>query len=126
MLTQDELKLYGAIQKQMRDDTEDLLTDAEYEQLSIIRFWLDKFDAWQSLKKPDEVHPQVAEVARKYRGMILDAMSKERHSRIRQSGMLERIKNIVLEWEQEGGGKVRIEASKEKTVEAKVIEDADG
>ena len=116
-LTQDERDRYNRIRKQLELDIKSQLTQTEYEQIAVIRFWLDAYDAWAHGKEPDKIPHQVQEVARKYRAMLIEFMSTERRG-TQQSGTLDTVKRLVLEMERAGGGTIKIEATKgPKTVD---------
>lgn len=132
-ITDEERGFYAALIARMRSETSDSMSEAEYEQLAVIRLWLDRFDAWQAGLRdesgnpsPERVPANLAEVARKYRAMLLEAFRTERQMAGSKSDVLDRVKKIVLQWETEGGGKVKIEATKGRVMDAEVVTDADG
>lgn len=126
MLTSDERHLYERFIKQLVEETGDALTSAEYEQLAVIRFWLDRYDAWATGKKPDEITSSVAEVARRYRGMLIEALERERDRATKKSDRFDQVKRFALELEKDGE-LILIQGKREKIVDvdAKEVKDAD-
>lgn len=98
-LSKIEKALYEHYRKSFVEVTNNKLTPAEYHQLAVISLYLDKFDVIALKMGIENVPPKLADLARRYRHMILEVMRTTRRQQERQESFLDELKKEVKEHE---------------------------
>lgn len=97
--TTPEMKRYRAFMLQLKDSTNDELTDIEYSNWALVMMWLDSFDAWSKDFKPDKVPAAFRDQERKHRGALLAMLERYRSKGPRTKSFLDQTKELLLEIE---------------------------
>lgn len=118
--TDDEKKQFTTIQKQIRFDTNNKLTETEYEQLTVMLMFLHKYDKWAKNKKPNEIATDIQNIARMYRERIIAEMRKYREKGGKGESFLSIAKEIILEMEKKDGGEMKFHYKKPKIIKINV------
>ncbi len=115
--TNDEKNQFLTVQKQLRSDTDNDLSETEYEQLTVMVMFLHKYDAWFKDKDVDKVSTDIQTVARLYRERVIQEMRKYREKGGKQDTFLQGAKEIILEMESEDGGELKFSYKKPKIID---------
>lgn len=94
-----EMKRYRAFLEQLKDSTNNELTDIEYSNWSLTMMFLDRFDAWAKDLNPDKVPATLRDQERKHRKELLAMLERYRAKGPRTKSFLDQTKELLLEIE---------------------------
>jgi hypothetical protein len=127
-LSIEDLKLYEAYQMELRRDTQNELTDTEYETFAMMRLYLHTFYLWAQDKEPDEIPTDLQSLTHRYEKAVTFAMRDYRQKGARGDWDLRGLKEAVINMKAKDGGEFLFEYKKkepEKIIKV-VVDDNEG
>jgi hypothetical protein len=121
-LSKSDMKLYITYQKQLRRDTDDRLTQTEYEQFSLISVFLNHYWAWEQREGVENIPPAYVDMARKYRYMLTEAMKMARKEAPRGKSLLDGAREFIMQMEKDDGEELKIEWKKKPKEEKELLD----
>ena len=123
VLTVEDLQLYHAYQSELRDDTNNELTNTEYEIYAVMRLFLHKYYTWTQSKEIDETDIDLQRIVSKYETELSFAMRDYRKEGARSAFNIRDLKEAVINLKGEDGGEFNLEYKKDEPRNIMVDED---
>jgi len=116
-LTDEERKHYAYFQSRLRENTNEGLTDTEYDHLARMELFLHNYNKLSKTVPIADMDNTLMDIARKYRDKLLTVMEKARKGGDKPKPLFDELKELAVQMETEGGGIVSMEFRAPDTID---------